>query len=78
MTPPVAGAEAASEDATTWTMRETVYVQVGRVVHDQLRVGPNGATLYGPEYCSELKVLGPTRSVSTPRSGRSCRRSPPR
>ena len=55
--PPVAGAVAASEDATTWTMRETVYVQVGRVVHDKLRAGPVGLPVYGPEYCSELKVV---------------------
>jgi hypothetical protein len=55
--PPLAGAVAVSEDATTWTMRETVYVQVGRVVHDKLRIGPVGLPLYGPEYCSELLVV---------------------
>ncbi len=54
--PPVAGAEATSEDATTWTMLETVYVQVGRVVHDQLRINRAGLPVYGPKYCSELKV----------------------
>ena len=58
VSPPVAGAEATSEDATTWTMRETVYVQVGRVVHDRLRIGPLGLPVYGPEYCSELSVVG--------------------
>ncbi|MDQ6855584.1 MAG: hypothetical protein M3Z57_00750, partial [Candidatus Dormibacteraeota bacterium] len=55
--PPIAGAVAASEDATTWTMRETVYVQVGRVVHDKLRIGAVGLPVYGPEYCSELQVV---------------------
>ena len=55
--PPVAGAQATSEDATTWTMRETVYVQVGRVVHDKVRLGPLGLPVYGPEYCSELSVV---------------------
>ncbi len=58
VSPPVAGVEATSEDATTWTMRETVYVEVGRIVHDKLRVGPLGVPIYGPEYCSELKVAG--------------------
>ncbi len=55
--PPVAGAKATSEDATTWTMRETVYVQVGTVVHDQISLGPKGLPIYGPEYCNELKVV---------------------
>jgi hypothetical protein len=54
--PPVAGAKATSEDATTWTMLETVYVEVGRVVHDKLGTNAVGLPVYGPEYCSELKV----------------------
>ncbi|MGH7723134.1 MAG: hypothetical protein ACRENL_09950 [Candidatus Dormibacteria bacterium] len=56
--PAVPGAEAASEDATTWTFLETVYVQVGRVVHNQIGLTPAGLPIYGPEYCSELKVVG--------------------
>jgi hypothetical protein len=56
--PPVAGAEAASEDATTWTFLENVYLEVGRVVHDQVGVTATGLPLYGPEYCSELRVAG--------------------
>jgi len=56
--PAVPGAEAASEDATTWTFLETVYVQVGEVVHDQVSVNSRGLPIYGPEYCSELKIAG--------------------
>ncbi len=55
--PPVAGARATSEDATTWTMQEAVYVDAGQVVHDQVRIGPGGLPVYGPEYCSGLKVV---------------------
>jgi hypothetical protein len=54
--PPVPGATAASEDSTTWTFRENVYVVVGRVVHDQVRVSSLGLPVYGPEYCSELQI----------------------
>ena len=56
--PPVAGAEAVSEDATTWTFLEAVYVEVGRVVHDQVGVGSSGLPVFGPEYCSGLSVAG--------------------
>lgn len=55
--PPVPGAMAASEDATTWTARENFYVQVGRVMHDQVRLTSLGLPIYGPEYCSELKIV---------------------
>jgi hypothetical protein len=55
---PVPGMQAASEDATTWTFRELVYVEVGRVVHDQINVGKAGPPTYSPEYCSELTVAG--------------------
>ena len=54
--PPVPGAEAMSEDATTWTMLETVYVQVGQVVHDQVSLTAAGVPVYGPKYCSALNV----------------------
>jgi len=56
--PAVPGAQAASEDATTWTFLEAVYVEVGQVVHDQLNIDSHGHPVYGPEYCSELKVVG--------------------
>jgi hypothetical protein len=56
--PPFPGATAASEDATTWSFRELVYVLVGRVVHDQVKLGKLGVPVYGPEYCSELTVRG--------------------
>jgi hypothetical protein len=56
--PAVPGAEAASEDATTWTFLEAVYVQVGEVVRDQLNVNSHGLPVYGAEYCSELNVVG--------------------
>jgi hypothetical protein len=56
--PPVPGAEAVSEDATTWSFLETVYMNVGRIVHDQIGKGSAGVPVYGPEYCSELKVAG--------------------
>lgn len=53
--PPLPGVQAASQDATTWSFRELVYVHVGRVVHDPVTTSATG---YGPEYCSELSVLG--------------------
>jgi hypothetical protein len=56
--PPLPGVQAASEDATTWTFRELVYVEVGRVVHDQVKVGKGGVPVYGSEYCTKLKVAG--------------------
>ena len=56
--PPMAGVEATSEDATTWTLREVVYVNAGRVVHDEVASTPDGAPVYGPEYCSQLNVAG--------------------
>jgi hypothetical protein len=37
---------------------EPVYLKVGRVVHDQLSVGPLGVPIYGPLYCSQLLVVG--------------------
>ncbi|PZR78162.1 MAG: hypothetical protein DLM65_13910 [Candidatus Aeolococcus gillhamiae] len=60
LTPPVPGAVATSEDATTWTLSETVYLVVGRVVHDQVRVSSAGLPIYGPDYCSELTVVDTT------------------
>lgn len=56
--PPIPGGIATSEDTTTWTVTEPVYVDVGRVVHDPLRIGPLGVPVYGPLYCSRLTVLG--------------------
>ena len=56
--PPVEGAPATSEDATTWTFLETVYVEVGRVVRDQVGIGAGGLPTFGPEYCSGLLVAG--------------------
>jgi hypothetical protein len=56
--PPLPGVQATAEDATTWSFRELVYVHVGRVVHNQVGVGPLKLPIYGPEYCSELKVVG--------------------
>ncbi len=56
--PPIAGMQAASQDATTWTLRELVYLHVGRVVHDQVTTGAGGVPVYGPEYCSGLTVAG--------------------
>jgi hypothetical protein len=56
--PPLHGVQATSEDATTWSFTEQVYVRVGRVVHDRVGVGPVGLPVYGPVYCSELRVVG--------------------
>jgi hypothetical protein len=56
--PPLSGGTAASEDATTWSLLESVYLNVGRVVHDQVGVGPLGVPIYGPKYCSRLSVAG--------------------
>lgn len=56
--PPVEGAPATSEDATTWTFLETVYVEVGSVVRDQVGVGAGGVPMFGPDYCSGLLVVG--------------------
>lgn len=56
--PPVEGAPATSEDATTWTFLETVYVEVGSVVRDQVGIGAGGLPTFGPEYCSGLLVAG--------------------
>jgi hypothetical protein len=56
--PPLPGVQAASEDATTWTFREIVYLVVGRVVHDRIGVNKHGLPVYGPEYCSELRIAG--------------------
>lgn len=56
--PPTAGATAVSEDATTWTMGERVYLHPGIVTHDQVGVGPRNKPIYGPEYCSGLAVSG--------------------
>ncbi|MBJ7610159.1 MAG: hypothetical protein JF887_12120 [Candidatus Dormibacteraeota bacterium] len=49
---------ATSEDATTWSFLEPVYLDVGVVVHDKLGVGPLNLPVYGPEYCSALTVMG--------------------
>ncbi len=57
LTPPVPGAVATSEDATTWSLSEAVYLLVGRVVHDQVGVSSVGLPVYGPDYCSELTVV---------------------
>ena len=56
--PPIPGGIATSEDATTWTVTEPVYLDVGRVVHDRLKIGPLGVPVYGPLYCSHLTVVG--------------------
>lgn len=56
--PPLPGGTATSEDATTWSLLEPVYVNVGRVVHDQAGVGPLRVPVYGPKYCSALSVVG--------------------
>jgi hypothetical protein len=56
--PPLPGGLATSEDATTWSFLEPVYVNVGRVVHNQVGVGPVGVPVYGPKYCSQLQVVG--------------------
>jgi hypothetical protein len=56
--PPLPGGTATSEDATTWSLLEPVYLNVGRVVHDQDGVGPLGEPVYGPKYCSLLQVAG--------------------
>lgn len=56
--PPIAGGLAASEDATTWSLLEPVYLNVGTVVHDQIGIGPHDLPVYGPTYCSLLQVAG--------------------
>ena len=56
--PPLPGGTATSEDATTWSLLEPVYLNVGRVVHDQVGAGPLGVPVYGPKYCSLLRVAG--------------------
>ena len=61
--PPLPGGVATAEDATTWTLLEPVYVKVGRVVHDQLKLGPLGVPVYGPPYCSQLLVVGTDPAV---------------
>ena len=58
LSPPLPGALATSEDATTWSFLEPIYLRVGIVVHDQLGVDPSGLPQYGPEYCSQLQVAG--------------------
>ena len=56
--PAVEGAPATSEDATTWTFAESVYVDVGIVVRDLVGTDPTGLPTYGPKYCSGLSVAG--------------------
>ena len=60
--PPVAGAMATSEDTTTWTLVERVYVHPGIVTHDVVGIGPLHLPIYGPKYCSGLAITG----VATP------------
>lgn len=57
-TPPVTGANATSEDSSTWTIQERVYVHPGVVTHDQLGLGPQHLPIYGPKYCSGLQITG--------------------
>lgn len=58
LSPPLPGSLATSEDATTWSFLEPVYLNVGRVVHSPVGVDPVGLPLYGPKYCSQLQVAG--------------------
>jgi hypothetical protein len=56
--PPMTGATATSEDATTWALSERVYVHPGLVAHTQTGTGALGVPVYGPAFCDGLAVTG--------------------
>ncbi|MDQ2960335.1 MAG: hypothetical protein M3R48_04705 [Candidatus Dormibacteraeota bacterium] len=56
--PPVTGATATSEDATTWALSERVYLHPGFVTHTQTGIGALGAPAFGAPFCSGLAVTG--------------------